>query len=186
MCVGVPSRLHTITPFYLKKNTQLVDWDFRHGMLRLYDEAALAAATTSESSSVPFDGLLDYWPLPGRKGQELQAARLVVGVGTEAVGPNKFVAVEVVVNGREVSDCMCAFMCKVASSCMNAEQDLPYPLFSLIRTRPSSAFSTRARRPACLTRRPPRRWGSRTRFVGHAKTKRMGGSLPSHQNDLLM
>ena len=74
-------------------------------MLRLYDDAALASASASASSSspptAPFDGLLDYWPLPG-KADALQAGRLVVGVGTETVGPNALVAVEVVVHGREV------------------------------------------------------------------------------------
>lgn len=102
-CVSSPSP----SPTNQYNTLQLVDWDFRHGMLRLYDDAALASASEAPASSpsppptAPFDGLLDYWPLPGTA-DALQAARLVVGVGTEAVGPNALVAVEVVVHGRKV------------------------------------------------------------------------------------
>ncbi len=79
-------------------------------MLRLYDaDAAVAMDSTNTTGPgvVPFDGLLDYWPLPGQsKDGGPRAARLLVGVGSEVVGPNAFVAVEVFVNGKEVSVCV--------------------------------------------------------------------------------
>lgn len=102
---------------HTNKTPQLADWDFRHAMLRLYDEEAAAvhddATTSTKNSNVPFDGLLDYWPplafSAATTQPALAAARLLTGVGSELVGANAFMAVEVFVNGREVSvfgDCV--------------------------------------------------------------------------------
>ena len=58
-------------------------------MLRLsIADAAVAMDSTNTTGPgvVPFDGLLDYWPLPGQsKDGGPRAARLLVGVGSEVV-----------------------------------------------------------------------------------------------------
>lgn len=103
--INQPADSHRIRslPHHRTTHEQLADWDFRHSMLRLY--ASNSSSSDSSSGGVPFDGLLDYWPLPS-SAATLVPARLVTGVGSELVGPNAFMAVEVVVNGREVGALM--------------------------------------------------------------------------------
>lgn len=90
----------------------LVDFDLRHEMVRMYEreeregegegkgegeKGSASAAASSSSSSFSLEGRLDYWPVPGSSTPP-NAAKLIVGVATDLVGPNHFLAVHVHLN----------------------------------------------------------------------------------------
>lgn len=88
----------------------VVDFDWRHAMLRCYSEEK-----TEGEKATTLDGLLDFWPpspLPTSTPPSAspppnppQAARLHTGVARDRLGPNALMSVTVVVNGRKDVPC---------------------------------------------------------------------------------
>jgi len=77
---------------------EVVDFDWRHAMLRCYERGREGEGEGGREGGVELEGLLDYWPVPSSA--TVGAARLTRGVATDLLGPNSLVSVSVVLNNQ--------------------------------------------------------------------------------------